>query len=201
MHSCQSIPALVPSLRWMLIAAMILGTPFESVHAEPPRSRTPVFGNEGWEFNKKAKSNHDIRGWLPQGWIDNSSWAALSATYTKLSDPPDAKVSAVRIKLESLDNGQLQLTSWQGEYDYFKGKKYAVTGWVRSPNSSVIKIGAREHNEPYAFYAQEDLIPTAEWERFEFVFEPEMDCDAWIMFVMTKPGTVDLAGVVVTEKE
>lgn len=185
----------------MLTVALLLGTLGFFVHAEPPRSRVPVFGKAGWEFNKQAKSSHDIRGWLPQGWLDNSSWAALSATYTKLTDSPDAEVSAVRIKLESLDNGQLQLTSWQGEYEYFKDKKYVVSGWVRSPNESIIKVGAREHAEPHAFYAQGDLTPTAEWARFEFVFEPEMDCDAWIMFVMTKPGTVDLAGVMVTEKE
>lgn len=199
MHS--PISALVLSFQWMVIAAMILGSPIGSLHAEQPRSRVPVFGKAGWEFDKKAKSSHDIRGWLPQGWLDNSSWAALSATYTKLEDSPDKEVSAVRIKLESLDNGQLQLTTWQGEYEYFKGKSYGVTGWVRSPNESGIKVGAREHDEPHAFYAQVDLPTTAEWQRFEFVFTPEMDCDAWIMFVMTKPGAVDLAGVIVTEKE
>lgn len=195
------ISALVPSFRWMLIAAMMLGTPVGSLHAEPPRSRVPVFGKEGWEFTKKAKSSHEIHGWLPQGWLDNSSWAALSASYTRLTDSPDAEVAAVRINLESLDNGQLQLTTWQGEDEYSKGKSYLVTGWIRSPNQSGIKVGAREQDEPHAFYAQGDLPTTVEWERFEFVFTPEMDCDAWIMFVMTKPGTVDLAGVVVTEKE
>ena len=49
--------------------------------------------------------------------------------YTKLTDSPNKDAGAVRIKVEKVDDGQLQLTTFKGNLKYQKGKRYVVTGW------------------------------------------------------------------------
>ena len=56
-------------------------------------------------------------------------------------------------------------------------------------------------NEPYEFYHEQELTTGPEWKRFEFAFAPTMDFAAFLMFVVREAGTVDLAGVVVAEKQ
>jgi hypothetical protein len=169
--------------------------------ADAPKSLLPAFGNEGAEFTTKAKDGHVTKGWLPTDWKDNSEWAPVSATYSKLDDSPDKTAGAVRIKVEKVDEGGLlQLTTYQGIQKYTKGKRYAVTGWVRSPGGLAIKVGARQMAEPYEFYHEQELATGNEWKRFEFAFTPTTDISAFIMFVVRETGTVDLAGIVVEEK-
>ncbi len=98
--------------------------------AQAPKSLLPAFGNEGAEFTVKAKDGHVVKGWLPKEWTDNTDWAPVTATYTKLTDSPDKDAGAVRIKVEKVDEGgQLQITTYAGNQKYKKGAKYVVTGW------------------------------------------------------------------------
>ena len=168
--------------------------------AQAPKSLLPPFGNEGSEFTTKAQGSHVIKGWLPTNWSDNTEWAQVSATYTKLADSPDKAAGAVRIKIEKVDDGQLQLTTYQGIQKYEKGKRYVVTGWLRSAEQSGVKLGVRQKSEPYEFYHEQELSGGAEWKKFEFSFTPTMDVDAFLMFVAREVGSVDLAGVTVEQK-
>jgi hypothetical protein len=171
-----------------------------SVLAEPPKSLLPAFGNEGAEFTTKGKDGHVTKGWLPNEWKDNSEWAAVDATYTKLTDSPDKDAGAVGIKIAKVDDGQLQLTTFGGIQKYKKGVHYVLRGWVRSPDLLTVKVGARQISEPYEFYHEDDLTTGKEWKRFEFSFMPTMDIAAFVMFVVRDVGTVDLAGVTLEEK-
>jgi hypothetical protein len=183
-----------------ILAAVLLGGLAMSVRAEAPKSLLPAFGNEGAEFTVKGQSGHETKGWLPTDWKDNSEWAAVDATYTKLTDSPDKDAGAVRIKITKVDEGQLQLTTYGGIQKYKKGSHYVVTGWVRSPDQVTVKVGARQMTEPYEFYQENDLPTSKEWKQFEFAFTPEMDFAAFLMFVIHDVGTVDLAGVTLVEK-
>ena len=160
----------------------------------------PVFGSAGAEFTVKAKDGNATKGWLPKDWVDNSEWAPVSATYTKLNDPPKEGVTAVRIKVEKVDEGQLQLTSWTKPV-FKKGVKYVITGWIRSAESAGIKIGVRQVGEPYEFYAEQDLTAVSEWKPFTFDFSFTEDREAFVMFTKQETGTVDLAGIAVREKK
>lgn len=183
-----------------LLAAVLLGSLSMSALAQAPKSLLPAFGNEGAEFTTKAQSTHIVKGWLPTDWKDNSEWAQVTATYTKLTDSPDKAAGAVRIKVEKVDDGQLQLTTFQGNQKYKKGTRYLVTGWLRSPDKMGVKLGIRQKTEPYEFYHEEELTTGAEWKRLEFTFTPTMDIEAFLMFVVREAGTVDVAGVIVEEK-
>jgi hypothetical protein len=179
----------------ILFAALVV-----TASAQAPKSLLSVFGNEGAEFTSKAQNSHVVKGWLPTNWKDNTEWAQVTATYTKLTDSPDKTAGAVRIKVEKVDEGQLQLTSYQGIQKYKKGVRYVATGWVRSPEQTALKVGVRQKVEPYEFYHEQDLSAGAEWKRFEFSFTPTMEIDAFLMFIVSEVGTVDLAGVVIEEK-
>ena len=186
------------SIHVALAFATLLVVP---VRAEAPKSLLPVFGNASAEFTSKAQNSNVVHGWLPNEWKDNSEWAPVSATYTKLTDSPDKAVGAVRIKIEKVEEGgQLQLTTYTGNRKYQKGTPYFVTGWVRSPDRTSVKLGTRQIGEPYEFYHEQELSTGPEWKRFEFAFTPTMDFTAFMMFVVRETGTVDLAGVVVEEK-
>lgn len=172
-----------------------------SVMADVPKSLLPAFGNEGKEFTTKAKDGNTVKGWLPTDWTDNSDWAPVTATYTKLTDSPDKAAGAVQIKVEKVEEGgQLQLTTYQGNQKYKKGTKYVVSGWVRSAGHTGIHVGARQMSDPYEFYHEDDLSTGPEWKRFEFTFTPAKDIEAFIMFIVRDAGAVDLAGVAVEEK-
>lgn len=198
----KSFPAAArtPSFtQFILTAAMVLCGAV--AFAQAPKSLLPAFGNEGAEFTTKAKDGHMVKGWLPAEWKDNSEWAPVTATYTKLPDSPDKNAAAVRIKTEKVDEGgQLQLTTYGGVQKYKKGTKYVVTGWVRSDSRTSANVGVRQMSEPYEFYHEQELATGPEWKKFEFSFTPSMDLQAFLMFVMRDVGTVDLAGVAVEEK-
>jgi hypothetical protein len=106
----------------------------------------------------------------------------------------------VRIKVEKVDEGQLQLTTYKGAAKFKKGGKYVLTGWVRSQDRTNLKLGIRQKGEPYEFYHEQDVSTGTEWKRFEFAFTPSMDIEAFTMFVVGETGTIDLAGVVLEEK-
>jgi len=185
----------------MLATAVVLCSQHLQVTADVPKSLLPAFGNEGAEFTTKAKDGHVTKGWLPTEWKDNSEWAPVSATYSKLADSPDKAAGAVRIKIEKVEEGgRLQLTTYGGIQKYTKGTRYVVSGWVRSPGGLAITVGARQMADPYEFYHEQELATGTEWKRFEFAFTPTMDISAFIMFVVREAGTVDLAGVAVQGK-
>src|SRR5437868_5742975 len=105
LHPMKSILAVVTLFCGLTLSAM----------ADVPKSLLPAFGNEGKEFTVKAKDGNTVKGWLPTDWNDNSDWAPVTATYTKLTDSPDQAAGAVRIKTEKVEEGgQLQLTTYQG---------------------------------------------------------------------------------------
>lgn len=166
---------------------------------EKSASLLPAFGAEGREFTAKAQGGKAIKGWLPTGWDDNSDWATLAATYTQLKNGPKDGVTAVRIEVKELGEGQLQLTSYSGKRVFKKGVKYAVEGWLRSAAQPDFKVGVRQPGDPYEFYVEHELSAGKEWKAFKFEFALDADKEAFIMFVMPGTGTIDLAGVVVRE--
>lgn len=179
----------------LLLATLLAG--FAVLAQEKPTSLLPAFGAEGRDFTAKAQGGKAIKGWLPTGWDDNSEWATLAVTYTKLKDGPKEGVTAVRIELKDLGEGQLQLTSYSGKRVFKKGVKHAVEGWLRG--SADFKVGVRQPGDPYEFYVEHDLSGGKEWKPFKFEFALDADREAFIMFVMPGSGTIDLAGVTVRE--
>lgn len=192
--------SLLLTIKSIFTAVILLCGGSAPVLADAPKSLLPAFGTEGAEFTAKGQSGHVTKGWLPTDWKDNSEWAQVDATYSKLTDSPDKAAGAVRIKVEKVDDGQLQLTTFQGSQKYAKGKHYVVTGWVRSAEKTGVKVGARQKGEPYEFYHEEELTTGPEWKKFEFAFTPAMDLEAFVMFIVREAGTVDLAGLSVAEK-
>lgn len=184
-----------------ILAAVVLCSQWPSVMAQAPKSLLPAFGNDGGEFTTKAQGSHVTKGWLPTEWKDNSEWAPVTATYTKLTDAPDKGAGAVRITIEKVDEGgQLQLTTYSGNQKYKKGVRYVVTGWVRSPGGLALNVGLRQTSEPYEFYHEQELATGTEWKQFEFAFTPTKDFTAFLMFFAREAGVVDLSGVSLEEK-
>src|SRR2546425_12743650 len=111
--------------RTFVPAVVLIAFAFAGFAAEEAQSLLPAFGPAGAEFTVNAKDGNKTKGWLPKDWVDNTEWAAVSATYTKLNDPPKEGVTAVRIKVEKVDEGQLQLTSWT-KPNFKTGVKYGI---------------------------------------------------------------------------
>ena len=75
-----------------------------------------------------------------------------------------------------------------------------MTGWVRSESKTGATVGVRQMEEPYEFYHEQELATGPEWKKFEFAFTPSEDRKGFLMFVVRDVGTLDLAGIVVEEK-
>src|SRR5260221_10338009 len=133
MTSARSTFSPLHSINSILAVGIVLGGLAFPALAEPRESLLPPFGNAGKEFKQKAQPGHDIHGWLPKNWVDNSSWAPVSATYTKLTDSPDKDAAAGRIEITEVDGWQLLKTSFEGNHDCKEGTTCLVTGWVRCP--------------------------------------------------------------------
>jgi hypothetical protein len=187
-------------LKALLLGAAIFSNFLGATRAEQLESLLPPFAGKGYDFKKESKDDHHISGWLPVKWCDNSKWAAVNATFTKLGDSPDKDQAAVRIEVKNVDDGQLQLTCFEGNSEYKKGATYIVSGWARSERFTRFLVGAREEDDPHDFYKQIEVPTGAQWKKFQFEWTPEMDCTAWMMFVIKEAGTVDVAGITVTEK-
>ncbi len=181
-----------------LILALALAT--APARADEPKSLLPPFGPQGYMTNKETKNNHNITGWIPKKWCDNSTWAAVNAVYTALLDPPKAELTAVRIDVSAVDEGQLQMTTFDGIIDYQQGATYVITGWVRSANGSTIKAGIRDVAPSHTFYKLEDLKGTADWQPFEVTLTPDQNFQGVVMFVMKQPGVVDIAGIMLVQR-
>ena len=181
-------------------ATLVAVTAVASFAAEQPASLLPPYVAEGADYAIDAKHGNKAKGWLPKGWVDNSEWAAVSATYSQLKDPPKEGMAAVRIKVEKVDEGQLQLTSWT-KPTFKKDVKYVITGWLRSADNAGLKIGVRQPGEPYEFYAEQDFGATREWKPFTFEFALDADKEAFVMLTKQETGTIDVAGLAVREKK
>jgi len=188
------------SLRRWTFPVILLASSLPQFLAAAENSLLPAFGPDGNEFTTKAQSNHVVHGWLPKDWEDNTEWAPISATYSKLDDGPEQSVPAIRVNLEKMDDGQLQFTSYEGERTYEHGKSYRVSGWVRSPNQTAFSVGARQSADPYEMYYEQEFPTEGTWKPFSFDFAPAKDIKALIMFVVKTVGVVDLAGVAVNDR-
>ena len=102
--------------------------------AEPAKSLLPVFGTKGYILQNKAMQGHDIRGWLPNDWIDNSNWAPVSAIYSQLDDAPEPEVGALRVEVTKRFSHHLQLTVNGGARPFQQGTTYTLAGWIRGPD-------------------------------------------------------------------
>lgn len=191
-------PRSIPSI---LTAGLVLGGLVFSALAEPPKSLLPIFGTKGWTMQGKGMQGYDIRGWLPKDWIDNSSWAPVSAVYTQLDDAPEKEIGAVRVEVTKLHSHHLQMTTKSGAQPYKKDTTYVLAGWIRGPQDADVYAGFRENDEPHHYYAGQNLAATAEWQRFTVEWTPEADVTAWVMFSFHKVGAVDLAGITLEEKK
>lgn len=149
----------------------------------------------------KGMAGYDIRGWLPKDWIDNSSWAPVSAVYTQLDDAPEKEMGAVRVEVTKRHSHHLQMTTKDSSRPYKKDTTYVLSGWIRGPVDADVYAGFRQDGEPRRYYAGQNLSATAEWKRFSVEWTPEADVTAWVMFSFHKVGTVDLAGIALEEKK
>ena len=188
------------NLKQFVPAIVIVAIASVSIAVEEAKSLLPAFGPDGTQITTNTKDGNKVTGWVPKDWVDNSEWAPVSATYSKLTDPPKEGVTAIRIKVEKVSDGQLQFTSWT-KPTFKKGVKYVIEGWIRSASSEGIKVGIRQPGEPYEFFAEQSLNGTAEWKPFTFEFTFTEDKEAFVMFIKPEAGTVDLAGLVVREKK
>ena len=178
------------------IAAASLLAVLTALAAGDVANLLPPFGAEGAAVSTAAQNGHKVSGWLPANWVDNTEWAAVTATYTKLDDPPAPGLGAVRIQVDKADDGQLQLTTWTKPV-FKRGVKYVAEGWIRSAAGSGLRLGIRQPADPYEFYFEQELTGTAAWQKFSAPFSFDEDREAFVMFCKQDTGAVDVAGLVV----
>ncbi|GIX07580.1 MAG: hypothetical protein KatS3mg115_1983 [Candidatus Poribacteria bacterium] len=124
------------------LAGVLIETPFGTDQRQPVHLEEP-------------ERNLSIKGSLPEGWEDNSSWASLRVVYHQEEEDGER---FTRVRVLEVSQGQAQLAYRRLE-PAGPGELYQLTLRLRSPSRSPVQFGIRQHGAPYRFY----------WERREWV--------------------------------
>jgi len=177
----------------------------------PPARAGPIippFSAQGNELQHTNQAGVVSRGWLPQGWQDARLASALGGTYTRLADPPQPGLTAVRVRVERAAQGPaapLQIR-WQSRLQFAGATPHTLRGWMRSPDGTAFDAGVRQWKAPFQFHARQTFNAAAEWAPFALKFQlpadfqPEEDHLPIVLLILRQPGTLDLAGVTLVEE-
>jgi WD40 repeat protein len=157
-----------------------------------------TFGPEGREITSRNRESGISKGWLPKGWDDASTATSVSVTYTRLTDGPQADVTALQMSVTSPTRGLAQLTG--PRFIGKVGARLVVEGWVRSAKRQEITLAIRQFFSPFDKFAEQSLRTTEQWKPFKVNVAPGKDFAAELAFTLPPDYTVDIAGLTVREE-
>ena len=138
-----------------------------------------------------------VRGMLPAGWSDNSSWASVHAEYQPMEEEGTA---FLRVQVEKVTSGRLQI-SYRPLPDIHEDNYYRLSLKARSISSSSINIVVRMQGSPYKSFWEKRLALSETWQDYSFDFQMqpnEQPIGFWITF--DGVGAVDIASLRMIEQ-
>ena len=147
---------------------------------------TPLVSAEEWlidaDFEQDfAPSNAQERargravGRLPLEVLqDDSSWADVDVTYRPMSRSAHGGGRALEVDVHAVRDGNAQLRCTP-QVPLRTDRVLRVSAALRSPTSSVFRIGLRDIGSPYRSYWQQTVTAAPEWREVEFLVPPIMN--------------------------
>jgi hypothetical protein len=123
------------------------------------------FWNPGFEppFHEVGVNNA-ISGVVAADWNDNSSWSAVTVTYSEDTDQPHGGSAAQKISALSVPSGgAVQLVQQIG---VVPGAAYTLSAWLRGDTGARVNLVMQNANAPYNWYASTPASITGNWQQF-----------------------------------
>jgi hypothetical protein len=135
-----------------------------------------------------------ITGVLPEGVLDDSSWAEVEVEYGVLTSNVAEGRQALRVQVKKVSKGVVQLVV--PKVGLMKEKDLRVSLSVKSPDAVPMRLGVRQRGAPYQYYWERAVATGPEWSKLEFVVPSggkEADADSTVlMLIFDQAGTVDI---------
>ncbi|MGB9595187.1 MAG: hypothetical protein ACPL7B_02800 [Candidatus Poribacteria bacterium] len=150
------------------------------------------FGNTTQEINIiDEQKKLQIKGNLPDGWVDNSNWASLNAEYIPLEE---GGTRFLRINVEKLMSGWCQLAYSQPLPKPSEGNYYRLSLKLRNPSRVTIAVAIRAIDEPYEYIIIEKGNFSKSWQEYTFNYQTKsVDKPIGLYFAVIGEGFCDVA--------
>ncbi len=166
--------------------------PSPAAEAPPPA----VLIDTDFSVIDKARMNtlpeHErVRGMLPAGWSDDSSWAKVWVSYRMVTQPGRR---FFRAEVTRLDDGRAQLHHLIP--DFAEVTYFRLTMTARSRAASSAEVGIRMAGEPYRFLWRTNIGLQHDWRDYTFDFKLNRNpqpVGLWIN--LGSVGSIDLSAV------
>jgi uncharacterized protein (TIGR03437 family) len=154
------------------------------------------FSNGGFEppFISVGQNN-PISGNVALGWIDNSSWADVTVSYSEDTNNPHGGVSAQKVDVQAVRSGAVQLTQ---PIAVIPGRTYTMTAWLRGQPGTSVNLILQQQAAPYTYYALTPAQVTGDWKQFSVTGQVN-DSQVLPMIQATSPGTFSVDDVSLTD--
>lgn len=137
-----------------------------------------------------------VTGRLPNGWIDNSSWASVQAEYLPMVEE---RLPFLRIHVGKITDGRCQL-AYRPLPDLHRENYYRLSLKARSSSYSSINLGIRTQGSPYRFLWEKRQQFSESWQKCSFDFRvPPSQQPIGFWIALDSEGTVDIANLKLIE--
>lgn len=174
--------------------------------ASGPLSAERIF-ETGFEGDFKPVSGREDRpGQVITGEIDallqeDSAWADVEVTYSRLTENPAEGEAAQRIKVDRVAaNSRIQLS--YRDFPLTPGQDLEIRFFGKSSDYTPISLRAVQKAPPYKTFWERSIPLVAEWQEIRSTVPGIYDVDnTQLLFVVSQPGTVDLDSLSIERTE
>jgi hypothetical protein len=144
------------------------------------------FETDWQDLDLASKDGGRIHGQMPDGWFDNSNWAAVSAHYSRDEQRPNSGEACMKVSATQVNSGNLQLVS--GPYTFNEAGIYRLSVYLRSEGHAALTLQLRQYSAPYRGYGSVLAMPTAEWTKYECIADVAADVPVIFMIIAASPA-------------
>lgn len=131
-----------------------------------------------------------VTGVLPEGWVDDSAWAAAWADYS-FGDEQGTRF--LQANVTRLDDGRAQLAVFPLA-DAPGERLYRLSITCRNRTGAAVEIGLRRREHPWTFYWNRQEIFSPNWETRNWEFRlPKNDMAMGLWINLRQVGNFDIA--------
>jgi Ricin-type beta-trefoil lectin domain-like/Glycosyl hydrolases family 39/Carbohydrate binding domain len=176
--------------RAFLVLMFVIGLLFVKAEAQ-------TLNNNGFEgtYNQipaptitacNSTNQANITGEVADGWIDESSWADVEATYSRETANPHTGASAQKVEVRAVRCGTVQMLQ---PFTLQKDKVYNAGIWLKGTSGSRVTLTIMQRGVPYYVYFEKTVEVTSDWREVKIYGFSTDDVEARFQISSRTPGT------------
>ncbi|NMA46676.1 MAG: hypothetical protein GX945_08945 [Lentisphaerae bacterium] len=143
------------------------------------------FEGEWQDIDIVAKDGGRIQGQMPADWRDNSSWAAVAATYGCDRQMPNSGNACLKVTVTQVNSGNVQFAAQTLTLD--EPGTYRASVYLRSERVGALRLQLRQVAAPYKAYGNMVVMPKPEWTKYDLTAELPAGVPLVLMVLTSAP--------------